>query len=113
MTTKKAQTSMGQDPLQEIEEMYTDLIHASQAVTVLVQHIKSRGQDPQLVSALVDTAEVLVDYLDQVDAWISSGKPLHTQMDEVTHDIIDVEKAAYSMAAIMRMHDAAKLIDAG
>lgn len=112
MTTKKAQEVMT-DPMGEIEALYQDMIRASQAVTVLVQHIEQRGQDPQLVGALVDSASALVDYLDQVDAWISSGKPLHTQIEEITHDIIDVEKAAYSMAAMMNMHDAGKLIATG
>lgn len=109
---KTAQVPMEQSPLQEIEGAYEDLINASHAVTSLLQHIESRGKDPQLVDALLYATGALIEYLDIVDEWIGSGKPLHTQMEEITHDIVDVERTAYMLAAMAKLHDAGTLIAA-
>ena len=107
---KKAQVPMEKSPSVESEELYSNLTNASDAVTALLQHIEQQGKDPQLVDALLYATGNLLQYLETLDEWIGSGKPLHTQMREMNNDVIDVERAAYTLAALTKLSSAGHLL---
>lgn len=67
----------------DIDTMYTELINASQALSILAENALRQYGETEMAGQLAQNALELVDRIDELHQWVSSGGPLPGQIQEV------------------------------
>jgi len=82
----------------DIDTMYNELINAMQAVSILAENASRQYNEQELAGQLAQSSLELVDRLDEVHNWVSSGGALPGQMQEV-----QVASARRRIANVLRL----------